>query len=1371
LEFACHDASNPNYTGLLRLWNFTVEDEFLVEEARRPVAERERAILGHLRVQDPGFYDNYVLRSLAHDAEFTLRYSEVFDRMPDLERLTRFAGSLTDLPIERRIELARLFLDRVAGLHRLRVAHRDLDRHSVWIDDRRSKIVLSSFGASHFPERSTIGAARSKLLAGGYRVPEDLGRSSPGTPYQQDVYLAAAVVWTLLSGARLPVDNRMPIWSAAAVATHTDVPPAFAAWFERCLATNPQHRYSDGVGAADAFADVIRKGQKVSLERQLERYRVDVDPISDYVPLEWIVSKPSRIYRAIKDGKALFVKSWPERSLGERRKSAARLIEFFARAELMQRIAADWAPRLDIACLCTDGLLLVQEWIDGRNLAQSDTLGWSLDDLRSFLSGLITAVDELHAAGLTHGDVSPNNIMLPAGGGVPRPILVDLVEFSTDEQGKATPAYCPPHDIDIRVRDRFAVCQIARELTGRLPADSVTAILSGIEKCGEGDTPWLTLKPLTEALSPSSPVAQPPSIRLSVETRRTPFEGEMLSDNGRYYVVQPRKKQSLEIFGFDQRIIVELDPADGKPRNAVAGRIDARSLSWAQNVSLFSFSGTVDVRRSQGTRLVGFEPLLELARGYEQGSASPPVDDVSAPKTPGPTVAEAAVIQFPVVQFWRETITVEEEIQPEIALVDVPKFDVEDRTLVLECEDNIGDVDVADGQSVIVSWNGVRVGDLDTARSRNSTIVIRNARNVRGLKPPAVLKLQSNDDLASFQRRSRAVARILEGRAQINNLIHYFDPQSLLAPQIMGDPVKDEDLAPYALNDDQREAFKEIWTHGPVGLLQGPPGTGKTRFIAAFTHYALTVGRLRSVLVLSQSHEAVNTAAERILQVSEKVGGQIDLLRVGSYSKISPALRKYHSRAIQDRYRELFRAGLKERVGFPARRLGLDRDYVLEALEIEAVFGSLARQIELAKNDIAAGVDPDATNAARERLVSLHDAWDALLTEHRFPKGTDPREALDQIRDEIASRHSVFDLDARRRLLRLDALGREWVSVLGARSRNLEEFMARSRNLICGTCVGIGRQGLQIDRNAFDLAIIDEAARCTPGELAVGMQSGRRILLVGDHRQLPPLYAHEHLQAIGARIGIASRKELARSDFERAFNSNYGKTVAQALKKQYRMAPKIGKLIAESFYPGQELTTERGDPPTYYKTLPAPFEDEIIWIDTGHSRSGRRETEVGTSYLNRREAAAVLAALGKIGRCEAFITAARKELKEGESLVGVVSMYGPQADHIEELLLSSDLPEEFKSLIKVDTVDGYQGKENPIVIVSLVRSNPQFSMGFVRTANRVNVALSRAMERLIIIGSARMFGADGNSLRPVVRHLGSAGRIVGDGFVNVGVTQ
>ena len=58
-EYACHQPADPNYTGLLRLWDFSAEPEFLVEEERRPVAERERAVLGHIRVQDPAFYQNF----------------------------------------------------------------------------------------------------------------------------------------------------------------------------------------------------------------------------------------------------------------------------------------------------------------------------------------------------------------------------------------------------------------------------------------------------------------------------------------------------------------------------------------------------------------------------------------------------------------------------------------------------------------------------------------------------------------------------------------------------------------------------------------------------------------------------------------------------------------------------------------------------------------------------------------------------------------------------------------------------------------------------------------------------------------------------------------------------------------------------------------------------------------------------------------------------------------------------------------------------------------------------------------------------------------------------------------------------------------
>lgn len=364
----------------------------------------------------------------------------------------------------------------------------------------------------------------------------------------------------------------------------------------------------------------------------------------------------------------------------------------------------------------------------------------------------------------------------------------------------------------------------------------------------------------------------------------------------------------------------------------------------------------------------------------------------------------------------------------------------------------------------------------------------------------------------------------------------------------------------------------------------------------------------------------------------------------------------------------------------------------------------------------------------------------------------------------------MVDADARRRLLGVEALGREWVSALGTRSRDIEELLAKSRNLICGTCVEIGRRNIQIERSVFDLVIIDEAARCAPGELAVGMQSGKRVLLVGDQAQLPPLFDYKGLREVAARLGYKSRAELAKSDFERAFDSKYGVAIQQVLERQYRMAPKIGDLVARSFYPGRDLKNERGAPPSYYAKLPRPLDDELTWIDTGYSRRSVREFSVETSYMNRREGAAILELLKKIAGCREFRSAVDTDpdVDKDVPLVGIICMYAPQVDNINDLILQSSLPDEFKMKVNVGTVDSYQGKENAIVIVSLVRSNPDSAMGHVRVRNRVNVALSRAKERLIIVGSAEMFEERENPLRSVVTELRMKGRVFLDELTNGG---
>ena len=129
---------------------------------------------------------------------------------------------------------------------------------------------------------------------------------------------------------------------------------------------------------------------------------------------------------------------------------------------------------------------------------------------------------------------------------------------------------------------------------------------------------------------------------------------------------------------------------------------------------------------------------------------------------------------------------------------------------------------------------------------------------------------------------------------------------------------------------------------------------------------------------------------------------------------------------------------------------------------------------------------------------------------------------------------------------------------------NLDEFYARSRQLVAGTCVGIGQGHIGVQDNVYDWVIIDEAARSIASELAIAMRTAKRVLLVGDHLQLPPLYTDSHKEALFRRLELGKTGEeldlVLLSDFARAFNSEYGRQASATLLTQYRMSPPIGNL-------------------------------------------------------------------------------------------------------------------------------------------------------------------------------------------------------------------
>lgn len=265
------------------------------------------------------------------------------------------------------------------------------------------------------------------------------------------------------------------------------------------------------------------------------------------------------------------------------------------------------------------------------------------------------------------------------------------------------------------------------------------------------------------------------------------------------------------------------------------------------------------------------------------------------------------------------------------------------------------------------------------------------------------------------------------------------------------------------------------------------------------------------------------------------------------------------------------------------------------------------------------------------------------------------------------------------------------------------------------------------------------------------MQVGKRILLVGDHFQLPPLYKDELRKEMGQRLRVGRNSDVFDSDFERAFESPYGKTVGATLSTQYRMAPEICSLVSKCFYEPRDkmLAQGRGGPKSYFGQLAEPFESEVVWVDTScagkqsyHEKAPRR------SCANQYESRAVIDVLRHVLQNEQFTNDLVSDLKQGEIPVGIIAMYSAQVTLINNAIARAEWLGPLRSLIKVDTVDGYQGKENRIIILSLVRNNAKFEQGFLSSPNRLNVAMSRAMDRLVIIGAMRMW-KDQNTESPL----------------------
>jgi superfamily I DNA and/or RNA helicase len=243
-------------------------------------------------------------------------------------------------------------------------------------------------------------------------------------------------------------------------------------------------------------------------------------------------------------------------------------------------------------------------------------------------------------------------------------------------------------------------------------------------------------------------------------------------------------------------------------------------------------------------------------------------------------------------------------------------------------------------------------------------------------------------------------------------------------------------------------------------------------------------------------------------------------------------------------------------------------------------------------------------------------------------------------------------------------------------------------------------------------------------------------VLVGDHKQLPPMVGPETMADLALEMDVpkAELEHLERSLFKELFEAAPPE-LRVMLTQQYRMHPQIMEAINQ-FYQGQLVCGLPRPDEQRRHGLNLPWlkpEQHILWMNTP-SEGSFVEQRVGTTYLNNGELDVIERMVKQLDAAWAPQVAAGLPPKE----VGVITFYGAQTRALKDRLVGKAGAYPHLKL-RVGTVDRFQGMERAVIIVSLVRNNGQGSVGFARKPERVNVAFSRAQELLVIVGSRELF--------------------------------
>ncbi len=473
------------------------------------------------------------------------------------------------------------------------------------------------------------------------------------------------------------------------------------------------------------------------------------------------------------------------------------------------------------------------------------------------------------------------------------------------------------------------------------------------------------------------------------------------------------------------------------------------------------------------------------------------------------------------------------------------------------------------------------------------------------------------------------------------------------------------------LNRFQKTAVQKAHAAKDIYLIHGPPGTGKTVSCVELIQQAADNGE--KTLATADSNNAVDNMLEKL------IGRGVNAVRVGHPARVTPVLRQ-HTLDSMIEENPLYR-------------------------EIHGLRGEAFRLIE-----------------ARSSIAYPKMKWRRGMSDEKIIK--------------LADRNSGFRGVSAGKIKEMS----KWVSAkkkIDALFKSAEKLekeiideILEGAEVICATNATSGSELLR--ERIFDLLVIDEATQSTEPSCIIPIIHARKVIMAGDHKQLPPTILNRE----------AEKKGLWKSLFERV-NEIHGEKIRSILRIQYRMHQSIMDYSNQAFYNNKLLADDSvkehrlGD-----LGVKGEESNPVVLIDTSRMNPGERMRKGSTSRENPLEAGIVSEAVEQL---------IRKGLKPKD--IGVISPYDDQID-----LLKMETPKKIRDKLEIKTVDGFQGREKEAIVLSLVRSNKKGEIGFLSDLRRLNVALTRAKRKLIIVGDSKTLSSNKN-YRKLIEYINAKGTV------------